>query len=384
MEVPIPPRRRPSNGDRLVILGARHNNLKDLEVAFPLGLFTVVTGVSGSGKSSLVNDILYRALATHFYRAADKAGAHQGIEGLDELDKVIAIDQSPIGRTPRSNPATYTNVFGHIRNLMAKTPEARQRGYKPGRFSFNVKGGRCEACKGDGQIKIEMHFLPDIYVTCEVCGGRRYDRETLTVTLQGTEYRRDPRSVGRAGARCLPQHPGDRADSDHARRGRSGLYPSRPAGHDAVGRRGATGQARQGALQTVHGSNALSAGRADHRTAFRRCRQAAAAAAPADRSRQHRGRHRAQSGGHQDGRLAHRSRARGRRRWWLSGRRRPPREGGSSQEELHGSVLEADPRQEAHRRAHTPLSPFTLEALLSLPSPDSTAGSKQQPIESAR
>ena len=185
MEVPVPPGRRLPDGDRLVIQGAHHNNLKGLEVGFPLGLFTVVTGVSGSGKSSLVNDILYRALATHFYRAAEKAGAHQAIVGLDELDKVIAIDQSPIGRTPRSNPATYTNVFGHIRNLMAKTPEARQRGYKPGRFSFNVKGGRCEACKGDGQIKIEMHFLPDIYVTCEVCGGQRYDRETLTVTYKG-------------------------------------------------------------------------------------------------------------------------------------------------------------------------------------------------------
>jgi excinuclease ABC subunit A len=185
MEVPVPPGRRKPDGNRLVIQGAHHNNLKGLEVGFPVGLFTVVTGVSGSGKSSLINDILYRALATHFYRAAEKAGAHQGIIGLDELDKVIAIDQSPIGRTPRSNPATYTNVFGHIRNLMAKTPEARQRGYKPGRFSFNVKGGRCEACKGDGQIKIEMHFLPDIYVTCEVCGGRRYDRETLTVTYKG-------------------------------------------------------------------------------------------------------------------------------------------------------------------------------------------------------
>ncbi|MGB5661293.1 MAG: ATP-binding cassette domain-containing protein, partial [Thermoanaerobaculia bacterium] len=185
MEVPVPPGRRKPDGNRLVIQGAHHNNLKGLEVGFPVGLFTVVTGVSGSGKSSLINDILYRALATHFYRAAEKAGAHQGIIGLDELDKVIAIDQSPIGRTPRSNPATYTNVFGHIRNLMAKTPEARQRGYKPGRFSFNVKGGRCEACKGDGQIKIEMHFLPDIYVTCEVCGGQRYDRETLTVTYKG-------------------------------------------------------------------------------------------------------------------------------------------------------------------------------------------------------
>jgi len=181
MEVPIPKQRRDPNENRLVIRGASHNNLKGISVEFPLGLFIVVTGVSGSGKSSLVNDILYRALATHFFRAMDRAGAYESIDGLEHLDKVIAIDQSPIGRTPRSNPATYTNVFQHIRALMAKTPEARKRGYKPGRFSFNVKGGRCEACKGDGQIKIEMHFLPDIYVTCEVCGGRRYDRETLAV-----------------------------------------------------------------------------------------------------------------------------------------------------------------------------------------------------------
>jgi excinuclease ABC subunit A len=153
----------------------------------PLGTFTVVTGVSGSGKSSLVQDVLYRALAQHFYRASEPPGAHDRILGLDHLDKVIAIDQSPIGRTPRSNPATYTNVFGPIRQLMAKTPEARARGYQPGRFSFNVKGGRCEACQGDGQIKIEMHFLPDIYVSCEVCGGRRYDRETLQVHYKGLD-----------------------------------------------------------------------------------------------------------------------------------------------------------------------------------------------------
>ena len=184
-QVPTPQERRKPNERRLVIKGARHNNLKNLSVELPLGLFIVVTGVSGSGKSSLVNDILYRALATHFFRAFERAGGHDSIEGLEHLDKVIAIDQSPIGRTPRSNPATYTNVFQHIRSLMAKTPEARKRGYKPGRFSFNVKGGRCEACKGDGQIKIEMHFLPDIYVTCEVCGGRRYDRETLTVRYKG-------------------------------------------------------------------------------------------------------------------------------------------------------------------------------------------------------
>jgi excinuclease ABC subunit A len=184
MEVPVPEKRREGRGE-LVIQGARQNNLKNLEVAFPIGAFTVVTGVSGSGKSTLVNDILHKALARHFYRASDKPGEHRRILGLDQLDKVIAIDQSPIGRTPRSNPATYTNVFNPIRNLMAMTPEARMRGYGPGRFSFNVPGGRCEACKGDGQIKIEMHFLPDIYVTCEICGGKRYDRETLAVKYKG-------------------------------------------------------------------------------------------------------------------------------------------------------------------------------------------------------
>ena len=178
------PKRRPAAEEQLVVEGARHNNLKKIDAPFPIGRFSVVTGVSGSGKSSLVNDILHKALDQHFYRASARPGAHDGISGLEHLDKIIAIDQSPIGRTPRSNPATYTNVFNHIRSLMAKTPEAKVRGYQPGRFSFNVKGGRCEACSGDGQIKIEMHFLPDIYVTCEVCGGKRYDRETLQVTYR--------------------------------------------------------------------------------------------------------------------------------------------------------------------------------------------------------
>ncbi|HYN20835.1 MAG TPA: excinuclease ABC subunit UvrA [Thermoanaerobaculia bacterium] len=185
LEVPVPARRRIGRGKPLIIENARHNNLRGLDVELPVGVFTVVTGVSGSGKSTLVNEILYKALARHFYRASDKPGEHDRITGLEQLDKVIAIDQSPIGRTPRSNPATYTNVFNPIRNLMAMTPEARMRGYRPGRFSFNVAGGRCEACKGDGQIKIEMHFLPDIYVTCEVCGGKRYDRETLAVRYKG-------------------------------------------------------------------------------------------------------------------------------------------------------------------------------------------------------
>ncbi len=184
-KIEIPVRRRPRSENELVIVSARQNNLKNIDVAIPLGLFVAVTGVSGSGKSTLVNDILYKALSKHFFDAVDTPGEHDGIQGLELIDKVIDIDQSPIGRTPRSNPATYTQLFTEIRNLMAGTPEARMRGYGPGRFSFNVKGGRCEACKGDGQIKIEMHFLPDIYVTCDVCGGKRYNRETLQVTYKG-------------------------------------------------------------------------------------------------------------------------------------------------------------------------------------------------------
>jgi len=183
--IDVPPVRRPLTDASLVIRNARQNNLKNLDVRIPLGVFTAVTGVSGSGKSTLVNDILYKALSRHFYDSPDTPGAHDRIEGLEQIDKVIDIDQSPIGRTPRSNPATYTQLFAEIRNLMAQTPEARMRGYGPGRFSFNVKGGRCEACKGDGQIKIEMHFLPDIYVTCDVCAGKRYNRETLQVTYKG-------------------------------------------------------------------------------------------------------------------------------------------------------------------------------------------------------
>jgi excinuclease ABC subunit A len=177
--------RRPTNGAGITILGARENNLKNLDVSFPLGVMTVVTGVSGSGKSTLVNDILYRALAKTLYRSREEAGAHKGISGAENIDKVIRIDQSPIGRTPRSNPATYTGVFAQIRDLYAMLPESRERGYKPGRFSFNVTGGRCEACQGEGQRRIEMSFLPDVYVLCEVCGGRRYNHETLAVKYKG-------------------------------------------------------------------------------------------------------------------------------------------------------------------------------------------------------
>jgi excinuclease ABC subunit A len=183
--IPVPELRRKPSNEWLTIKGAREHNLRNIDVEIPLGCFVAVTGVSGSGKSTLVNDILYRALMQQVYGSKVPPGLHKGIDGLDALDKVINIDQSPIGRTPRSNAATYTGVFDNIRKLFAQTQESRVRGYQPGRFSFNVKGGRCEACAGDGTIKIEMHFLPDVYVPCEVCKGARYNRDTLDITFKG-------------------------------------------------------------------------------------------------------------------------------------------------------------------------------------------------------
>jgi excinuclease ABC subunit A len=184
-DVELPETRRRPGRSRLTVRGAAANNLKSVDVSFPLGLFVCVTGVSGSGKSTLVNDILFRALARHFYSSTDSPGKHVRIEGLQAIDKVVDIDQSPIGRTPRSNAATYVGAFTRVRDLFAQLPESKVRGYRPGRFSFNVHGGRCEACQGDGLVKIAMHFLPDVYVTCDTCRGKRYNRETLEILYKG-------------------------------------------------------------------------------------------------------------------------------------------------------------------------------------------------------
>src|SRR5690606_91970 len=185
-EIPTPAKRRRIDRKRMLsVVGARENNLKNVTAEFPLGVLTAVTGVSGSGKSSLVNDILYQVLASRLNGDRTVPGTPTRVTGLDNLDKAVHVDQAPIGRTPRSNPATYTGVFDRVRTLFSETPEAKARGYLPGRFSFNVKGGRCEACSGDGTIKIEMNFLPDVYVDCEVCHGKRYNRETLQVRYKG-------------------------------------------------------------------------------------------------------------------------------------------------------------------------------------------------------
>ena len=184
-KIEVPASRRKGNGKHIEIIGAAENNLKNIDVKIPLGKMVCVTGVSGSGKSSLVNEILYKAVAAEMYGSKDKPGVYKKINGLEHIDKIIDINQAPIGRTPRSNPATYTGVFTHIRDLFAQLPEAKMRGFGKGRFSFNVKGGRCEACSGDGIIKIEMHFLPDVYVPCDVCKGKRYNRETLEVKYKG-------------------------------------------------------------------------------------------------------------------------------------------------------------------------------------------------------
>ena len=344
LSIPVPATRRVANGKFLTVLGARANNLKNIDVAFPFGLLTVVTGVSGSGKSTLVNDILHRAIAKKLYRAIEDPGEHRAITGLEHLDKVIDIDQAPIGRTPRSNPATYTGVFTPIRELFAMLPESRERGYRAGRFSFNVKGGRCEACQGEGLRRIEMNFLPDVFVTCEVCRGRRYNAETLAVKYKGVSIADLLEMTAKDALPLLENIPQIRDQARNARRRRLGLRPAGPTRHHAFRGGGAAHQAGPRTEPAPDRPHLIYSRRAHYRTSLRRREATVASPQPPDRPWEHRHCHRASSRCGETSRLGHRPGA-GRRR-----KRRPycgPRHsgrGGSRQEVLHrpgsGAVAE--------------------------------------------
>jgi excinuclease ABC subunit A len=329
--IELPEARRSPRG-ALRVRGAREHNLKGIDVAIPLGVFCCVTGVSGSGKSTLVNETLHHSVANRLHQAKLRPGAHDGVDGLSQIDKIINIDQSPIGRTPRSNPATYTGVFDHIRQLFTQTQEARARGYKPGRFSFNVKGGRCEVCRGDGQIKIEMHFLPDVYVPCEQCHGKRYNRETLEVRFKGKnigdvlemsveEAVSFFENVPKIARRLRTLHD---VGLDYIRLGQAATTLS---GGEAQRIKLAT------ELSKVATGNTLYI--LDERPALRRRPAPARRARPPRRLRQHRGRDRAQPRRDQDGRPPDRPRPRGRRRGGRGGRHRHPRGGRCGRGLLH-------------------------------------------------
>ena len=337
-----PRERRKGNGKKLTVVKATGNNLQEMTAEFPLGKFVCVTGVSGGGKSTLTIETLYKNAAMRLNGAREVPAPCETIKGFEHLDKVIDIDQRAIGRTPRSNPATYTGAFTPIRDWFAGLPEAKARGYKSGRFSFNVKGGRCEACQGDGVIKIEMHFLPDVYVTCETCKGQRYNRETLEIKFKGKSIAdvldmtcEDAQDFFAGGA-------GDPREDGRAGAGGPWLHQGRPAGDDAVGRRGAAGEAVEGTEPPVDRTDALHPRRADHRPAFRGRAQAAGSAARTGRAGQFGGGDRAQPRRHQDRRLDHRHRPRGRRRRRQDRRHRHPRGCGEGQGQPYRALPEGD------------------------------------------
>ncbi len=348
--IPVPEMRRPPGDEWLGVRGAREHNLRDVDVEVPLGCFVAVTGVSGSGKSTLVNDILLRALMQRVYKSRIAPGRHKGVTGAESIDKVIAIDQSPIGRTPRSNPATYTGVFDRIRSLFAQTTEAKVRGYLPGRFSFNVKGGRCEACAGDGTIKIEMHFLPDVYVPCEVCKGARYNRDTLEVTFKGRTIAEvldlpcEEALEFFANQPVIARHLQTIVDV-----GLGYVRLGQPAPTLSGG--GPTGQAGRRAGQALHRPHHVHARRAHHGPALRRHPQAARGAGAPGRPGQHRAGHRAQPRRDQDRRLDRRPRARGRLGRRPGRGRGPARARGQDPREPHRALLGAA------ARALTPTGP---------------------------
>ena len=351
-QIPMPKeRRKPTRGRRLTVIGARANNLKNITVDIPLGLFTAVTGVSGGGKSTFLIETLYRAVARKLTNAREHPGEHDAVEGLEHLDKVIDIDQSPIGRTPRSNPATYTGAFTPIREWFAELPEAKVRGYKPGRFSFNVKGGRCEACQGDGVIKIEMHFLPDVYVTCDVCKGKRYDRETLEIKFKDKSIADVLDMTVEEAADLFKAVPSIRDKLETLKR--VGL------GYIHVGQQATTlsgGEAQrvklsQRAVAPRHRAHALYSRRADHRAPLPRCSEATRRAARAGRPGQHGDRHRAQSRSDQDRRLDRRLRPRRRRRRRPRGRGRHARGDRRQPCKLYRAVPQAGVRSPPQRQS---------------------------------
>ena len=340
MGIPVP-ERRPRGRRSIKVLNARGHNLKNITAEIPLGLFTCVTGVSGGGKSTLLVDTLYAAVARKLNNASLAPAPHDRIEGLEHIDKIIDIDQSPIGRTPRSNPATYTGAFTPIREWFAGLPEAKARGYEPGRFSFNVKGGRCEACEGDGVIKIEMHFLPDVYVTCDVCKGKRYNRETLDVTFKNKSIADVLDMTVDEAQEFFKAVPRIRNVLETLQRVGLGYIHVGQQATTLVRRRGAAHQARQGAVEALDRPHALHSRRAHHRIAFPRRGEAARRAAPAGRGRQHHGGDRAQSRSDQDRRLDHRPRPRRRRRRRRDRRGRHAGGRGEGGAELYGAVFEA-------------------------------------------